>query len=142
MRRRVLPAGAGAVIVLAAALAAAYWAWGGNASATSDGQMLQTADGAAGCLIDSGSVTCSNATAQGRSRPVALEAGGTTSPHARLATLDWSGAPVLQAGERRTFGSVRCVALSTQLACYAKDGSGIAVGAKQMSAVSAGAQYP
>jgi hypothetical protein len=142
MRRGVLPVGAGAVVVLAVAIAAAYWLSGGAASAVNHGPMLRTADGEAGCLIDRGSVTCSNDAAQRRARPVVLQAGGGTSPRAKLMSLDWSSAPVLRAGERRSFGSVRCVASSRQLMCYAGDGSGLAVGATQMSAVDAGAHYP
>jgi hypothetical protein len=142
MRRKVLPVAAGAVVVLAGCLVAAYWLWGGAAAAGNDVRMLQTADGAAGCLIEGGRVTCSNDTAQRRARPVVLQAGGATSPGAKLMSLDWSSAPVLRAGQRRTFGSVSCAAVSRQLACYAGDGSGIAVSATQMSAVAAGAHYP
>jgi hypothetical protein len=142
MRWGVLRVGAGAAVVVAAASAAAYGLSGGGAASAVAGQALRTSDGSAGCVIDRGSVTCSNDEAQRRARPVVLQAGGTTSPRARLMALDWSSAPVLRAGQRRTIGSVRCVAVSRQLMCYTADGSGLSVSATQMSAVDAGAHYP
>jgi hypothetical protein len=142
MRRGVLPVGAGAVVVAAAAIAGAFWVLGRASSAVDDGQLLRTADGAAGCLVDRARVTCSNDTDQRRARPVVLQAGGGTSPRAKLMSLDWASAPVLRPGHRRTFGSVRCLALSRQLICYTADGSGLAVSAARVSAVTAAAHYP